>query len=197
MARYARPVLFLAFLLAVAAPVFAHHGAASVYNPNKKVTLKGTVTKILWANPHIAIFFDAADPDTGTIVSWELGDVKVTTVLIPGHTPGSLGLIFPVKEGGKTHIVGIVGGGMLPQGTPDQMKVFLHSLAQFEDWAKKMKVDVELQNHPIMDGFADRLKALQARKPGEPNPFVVGQENYSKFLQVMYQCVQVYIDRHT
>jgi metallo-beta-lactamase class B len=126
-----------------------------------------------------------------------LGDVKVTPVLIPGHTPGSLGLIFPVKEGGKTHMVGIVGGGMLPQGTPDQMRVFLHSLAQFEDWAKKMKVDVELQNHPIMDGFADRLKVLQARKPGEPNPFVVGQENYSKFLQVMYQCVQVYIDRHT
>jgi metallo-beta-lactamase class B len=125
-----------------------------------------------------------------------LGDVKVTPVLIPGHTPGSLGLIFPVKEEGKTHIVGIVGGGMLPQGNPDQMKVFLHSLAQFEDWAKKMKVDVELQNHPIMDGFADKLKALQARKRGEPNPFIVGQENYSKFLQVMYQCVQVYIDRH-
>lgn len=125
-----------------------------------------------------------------------LGDVKVTPVLIPGHTPGSLGLIFPVKEGGKTHMVGIVGGGMLPQGTPDQMRIFLHSLAQFEEWAKKMKVDVELQNHPIMDGFADRLKALQTRKPGEPNPFVVGQENYSKFLQVMYQCVQVYIDRH-
>jgi metallo-beta-lactamase class B len=84
-----------------------------------------------------------------------LGDVKVTPVLIPGHTPGSLGLIFPVKEQGKTHIVGMVGGGMLPQGTPDQMRVFLHSLAQFEEWTKKMKVDVELQIHPIRDGFAD------------------------------------------
>jgi metallo-beta-lactamase class B len=125
-----------------------------------------------------------------------LGDVKVTPVLIPGHTPGSLGLIFPVKEAGKTHMVGIVGGGMLPQGSPDQMRVFLHSLAKFEEWAKTMKVDVELQNHPIMDGFGDRLKALQARKPGDPNPFIVGQENYAKFLQVMYQCVQVYIDRH-
>jgi len=30
-----------------------------------------------------------------------LGDEKVTPVLIPGHTPGSLGLIFPVKDGGK------------------------------------------------------------------------------------------------
>lgn len=125
-----------------------------------------------------------------------LGDEKVTPVLIPGHTPGSLGLIFPVKEGGKTHMVGIVGGGMLPQGTPDQMRVFLHSLAQFEEWTKKMKVDVELQNHPIMDGFADKLAALHARKSGDPNPFVVGAENYSKFLDVMYTCVQLYIDRH-
>jgi metallo-beta-lactamase class B len=124
------------------------------------------------------------------------GDEKVTPVLIPGHTPGSLGLIFPVKEGGKTHMVGIVGGGMLPQGTPDQMTVFLHSLAHFEEWTKRMKVDVELQNHPIMDGFAAKLAALQARKPGDPNPFIVGQENYSKFVEVMYTCVQVYIDRH-
>jgi metallo-beta-lactamase class B len=125
-----------------------------------------------------------------------LGDEKVTPILIPGHTPGSLGLIFPVKEGARTHMVGIVGGGMLPQGTPDQMRVFLHSLTQFEEWTKKMKVDVELQNHPIMDGFADRLAALRARKPGDPNPFVVGLENYSKFVEVMHTCVQVYIDRH-
>ncbi len=146
------------------------------------------------AQPNIPPKVDKFITDGEPIV---LGDVKVIPVLIPGHTPGSLGLIFPVKDGGKTHMAGMVGGGMLPQGSPDQMKVFLHSLSLFEDWAKRMKVDVELQNHPIMDGFADRLKALHARKPGEPNPFVVGQENYSKFLQVMYQCVQVYIDRRS
>jgi metallo-beta-lactamase class B len=126
-----------------------------------------------------------------------LGDEKVTPILIPGHTPGSLGLIFPVKESGKAHMAGMVGGGMLPQGSPDQMKVFLHSLDQFEEWTKKMKVDVELQNHPIMDGFADRLNALRARKAGDPNPFIVGQENYSKFVEVMHQCVQVYVDRRS
>jgi metallo-beta-lactamase class B len=84
---------------------------------------------------------------------------------------------------------------LLPQGTPDQMRVFLHSLEHFEEWSQKMKVDVELQNHPIMDQFADKLAALRARKPGDPNPFVVGQQNYSKFLEVMHQCVQVYVDR--
>jgi hypothetical protein len=82
MVRYSRPVGFLGFaLLLLAVPVFGHHGAASVYNPNKKVTLKGTVTKILWQNPHIGIFFDATDPDTGKVVNWELGDGQAPTGL--------------------------------------------------------------------------------------------------------------------
>jgi len=49
-------------------------------------------------------------------------------------------------------------------------------------------VDVEIQNHPVFDGFADKLKALRARKPGEPNPFVVGEANYTKFLELMTEC---------
>jgi hypothetical protein len=36
----------------------------------------------LWANPHIAIFFDAANPDSGKLVNWELGEDKRP----PGYT---------------------------------------------------------------------------------------------------------------
>ena len=75
MASYLRSVWLLAFvLLLVALPVFAHHGAASVYDPNNKITLKGMVTRLLWANPHVEVYFDAPDPVTGKIVHWELGD---------------------------------------------------------------------------------------------------------------------------
>jgi hypothetical protein len=82
MARNSRPALYFGFvLLLLAVPAFAHHGAASVYNPNKKITLKGTVTKVLWQNPHIGIFFDATDPDTGKMVTWELGDGQAPTGL--------------------------------------------------------------------------------------------------------------------
>jgi metallo-beta-lactamase class B len=63
------------------------------------------------------------------------------------------------------------------------------------DATLSQKSSSPVQNHPIMDGFADKLTALRARKPGDPNPFVVGQENYSRFVEVMHQCVQVYIDR--
>jgi len=81
MARYLRPVGFLGFvLLVLTVPLFAHHSAASVYNPKAKITLTGTVTKVLWMNPHIAIFFDAPDQD-GKMINWELGDGQAPTGL--------------------------------------------------------------------------------------------------------------------
>ena len=75
MATYSRSVWLLGFaLLLLTVPAVAHHGSASVYDPNNKVTLKGTVTKLLWANPHIGIFIDAPDPVSGNMVNWALGD---------------------------------------------------------------------------------------------------------------------------
>jgi metallo-beta-lactamase class B len=124
-----------------------------------------------------------------------LGDASVTPVFIPGHTPGSLGLIFQVKDGGKTHVAGMVGGGFIAQGPASQVQEFIDSIQHFEEWTKRMKVDVEIQNHPVFDGFADKLVALRARKPGDPNPFVVGQENYTRFLDLMIECAKATRDR--
>jgi len=52
-----------------------------------------------------------------------------------------------------------------------------------------------IQNHPLMDLIQLKLNKLAARPPGDPNPFVVGQENYQKFLDVMSLCTQVNIAR--
>ena len=48
-------------LLPVSGPVFAHHGVANLYDMSKAVTLKGTITKFVWTNPHNQIFFDVTD----------------------------------------------------------------------------------------------------------------------------------------
>jgi hypothetical protein len=56
-------------------------------------------------------------------------------------------------------------------------------------------VEVEIQNHPLMDPIQRKLDKLQARKQGEPNPFVVGTANYQKFLDVMSICTEVNIAR--
>lgn len=55
-------------LLAASLPLFAHHGNAS-YDTEKSVTVKGTVTEYIWANPHVFVKVDAKD-DTGNTVHW-------------------------------------------------------------------------------------------------------------------------------
>jgi hypothetical protein len=55
-------------LLITAAPLAAHHGAAS-FDTDKEITLKATVKEWTWANPHCFLKFDAMD-DTGTLRTW-------------------------------------------------------------------------------------------------------------------------------
>jgi metallo-beta-lactamase class B len=126
-----------------------------------------------------------------------LGDLKVTPVAIPGHTPGSMGFIFPVKDNGRTHIAALYGGTILTPGpiSDEGLATYVKSVAHFREETTKAKVDVELQNHPLMDPIQVKLDKLAARRTGDPNPFVVGQENYQKFLDVMLLCTQVNIAR--
>ena len=60
--------IFIVFLLAATLPVFAHHGNAS-YDTEKTVTVKGTVTEYIWANPHVFVKVDAKD-DSGNTQHW-------------------------------------------------------------------------------------------------------------------------------
>jgi metallo-beta-lactamase class B len=126
-----------------------------------------------------------------------LGGEKLTPVFIPGHTPGSMGLIFPVKDGGKTHVAALFGGTILVAGRiPDAgLQEYLRSIAHFKQMAKEMKVDVELQNHPVYDNMPENLVQIGSRKTGMPNPFVVGPDNYAKFLDVMDECMRADIAR--
>jgi hypothetical protein len=55
-------------LLAVSVPMLAHHGAAS-FDETKTVTVTGTVTEYIWANPHVYVKLDAKD-DSGKTEHW-------------------------------------------------------------------------------------------------------------------------------
>src|SRR5579863_9483460 len=78
-----------------------------------------------------------------------LGGLKVMPVAIPGHTPGSMVYIFPVKDNGKTHIAAIYAGTILTPGiiSDEGLQTYAKSVAHFKEETKKAKVDVELQNH--------------------------------------------------
>jgi hypothetical protein len=55
-------------LLSISRPLFAHHGTAA-YDEVNPITLKGTVTDFVWANPHSLIKVDVKD-EKGNIVHW-------------------------------------------------------------------------------------------------------------------------------
>jgi hypothetical protein len=65
-------------LLAIALPLAAHHSFEAEYDFNKTMTLKGTVTKMEWMNPHAHFYVDVTGAD-GKVTNWnlELGALPV------------------------------------------------------------------------------------------------------------------------
>jgi metallo-beta-lactamase class B len=126
-----------------------------------------------------------------------LGDLKVMPVAIPGHTPGSMAYIFPVKDNGRTHMAGVYAGTVLTPGivSDEGLATYLKSVQHYKEEAGKAGVDVIMQNHPLMYPLPEMLDQLARRKKGEPNPFVVGKANYQKFVDVMEACTEVNIAR--
>jgi metallo-beta-lactamase class B len=126
-----------------------------------------------------------------------LGDFRMMPVAVPGHTPGSMGYIFPVKDNGKTRMAAMYGGTILTPGivSNEGLDTYVKSVAHFKEETKKAKVEVELQNHPLMDPIQAKLDKLKSRKEGGPNPFVLGQANYQRFVDVMAGCAQVNVAR--
>jgi len=59
----------VALFVAAAIPAAAHHSFASEFDSNQPVTIRGTINKMDWVNPHTWIYVDTKSAD-GSVTTW-------------------------------------------------------------------------------------------------------------------------------
>jgi metallo-beta-lactamase class B len=109
--------------------------------------------------------------DEGDTVT--LGGMTLTAHVMPGHTRGCLAWSMDMKEGGKTYkgFVECSLNGQFIQ-TLDQYPGILDDFRATYKKARTIPVEVFLSSHASFYGLPAKYEKLQARKEGDPNPFI-------------------------
>jgi hypothetical protein len=122
-----RPFLYVAVLLGLSfSPLaYAHHGYAA-YDLTKTVTVTGSVTEMMMANPHSSLAFDVKD-DKGNSDHWAIEFGTLRGLVAEGWTRDTLKpgdqitvSLHPAKNG--AHVGVLVGKITFSDGRPLAVK---------------------------------------------------------------------------
>ncbi|MGD8341660.1 MAG: MBL fold metallo-hydrolase, partial [Gammaproteobacteria bacterium] len=95
-----------------------------------------------------------------------LGETTVRFVATPGHTPGTISSLIPVRDGDNEHLAAYWGGPSMSFLDPDGLEQYISSTYRLEN--ADLDTDVELTNHPWGDGTFVKKAALEQRRRGDP-----------------------------
>jgi metallo-beta-lactamase class B len=131
-----------------------------------------------------------------------LGDTTLTLYLTPGHTLGTISTLIPVKDGGTPHLVAEWGGtgfnwirnraGYITPDRPDRFwfETYSRSAERFRGIVAEAGADALIANHTRLDGSKTKLPALAKRRPGDPHPYVIGNDSVKRYLTVADECAK-------
>ena len=145
----------------------------------------------------------ARDMDISDGQKLTLGDTTITFYITPGHTPGTVSMLIPVTDHGQPHLLSFWGGSAIPRsfeptGQPGRMdaglSAYKQSFQRFLKLGEDAGADGYIANHPyrdltFVDGKTDRIAKNQARKPGDPSPFI-DRGTYIRYMMIGMECIE-------
>lgn len=96
-------------VIVIASQASAHHSVEGAFDPTKRMTLAGVISKVQWTNPHIYVYLDVKD---GTnVTTWELETIPtaamrragVTMKMLMGDRQQVVVDTYPPKDGTRNY----------------------------------------------------------------------------------------------
>ena len=121
-----------------------------------------------------------------------LGDTTVDVIATPGHTPGTLSYLFPVKDRGRRVVVAYAGG------TAFNFPRRAENFAIYRDSQRKMAkavaaagATVVMSNHTEFDHAYDRVRIAQLpRAAGEKHPYETDAATVLRYFEIGADCAE-------
>ena len=95
----------LVSVIVLAIPAMSHHSFMAEFDMSKAVVVKGVLTDIQWANPHITFYVDVTD-DYGSVTHWGVNAAAPSAFVGRGLTrsllkPGDVIVVegYPARSG--------------------------------------------------------------------------------------------------
>ena len=121
-----------------------------------------------------------------------LGDATVTVIATPGHTPGTLSFIIPVKDAGRTLTIAYSGGTAFnfPRQAP-AFAIYRDSQKKMADAARAAGATVLMSNHTEFDRAYDRVRLAQLpRASGEKHPYETDTMTVQRYFEMTGNCAE-------
>ena len=120
-----------------------------------------------------------------------LGDTTLTMYITPGHTPGTISTLVPVKDRGAPHLAAAWGGTAFNFArSPEAFRIYINSAERFRNIVEQAGADVIIANHTIFDGSKEKLPLVAKRGPNDPNPYIVGKAGVLGYLTLADECAK-------
>ena len=118
-----------------------------------------------------------------------LGDTSVTLVSTPGHTFGTLSMIFTVKDRGRPLTVAYSGGTAFnfPKDAA-RYDTYIASQKKMAEAAKAAGATILMSNHSEFDDAWDRGRLARLRRAGEPHPYELANDAVQRYFTLTSEC---------